>query len=76
VAFPVPDFRFRIEHAQVTNPLLVAKFNELKVIASMQPHHVLTDMNWAEARLGSGAGSLFVCLGGIPRKGSSPRFRD
>ncbi len=49
----VPDFRFRIEHAQVTTPLQIAKFKELKVIASMQPSHVLTDMNWAEARLGS-----------------------
>ena len=47
-----PDFRLRIEHAQVTNPLQVAKFKELKVIASMQPNHLLTDMNWAEARLG------------------------
>jgi hypothetical protein len=49
---PVPDLRLRIEHAQVTNPLQVAKFRELKVIASMQPSHLLTDMNWAEARLG------------------------
>jgi predicted amidohydrolase YtcJ len=48
----VPDFRFRIEHAKVTTPLQIAKFKELKVIASMQPSHVLTDMNWAEARLG------------------------
>jgi predicted amidohydrolase YtcJ len=46
------DYRLRIEHAQVTNPLQVARFKELKVIASMQPNHVLTDMNWAEARLG------------------------
>ena len=30
----------------------MAKFKELKVIASMQPNHLLTDMNWAEARLG------------------------
>ena len=28
------------------------EFKELKVIASMQPNHLLTDMNWAEARLG------------------------
>jgi predicted amidohydrolase YtcJ len=49
---PVPSLRLRIEHAQVTNPLQVAKFKELKVIASMQPNHLLTDMNWAEARLG------------------------
>jgi predicted amidohydrolase YtcJ len=48
----VPDLRFRIEHAQVTNPMLVEQFKKLKVIASMQPSHVLTDMNWAESRLG------------------------
>jgi predicted amidohydrolase YtcJ len=47
-----PDLRLRIEHAQVTNPLQVAKFKELKVIVSIQPNHLLTDMNWAEARLG------------------------
>jgi predicted amidohydrolase YtcJ len=47
-----PDLRFRIEHAQVTTSQEMAKFKELKVIASMQPNHVLTDMNWAEARLG------------------------
>jgi len=29
------------------------RFKELKVIASMQPSHLLTDMNWAEARLGA-----------------------
>src|SRR5713101_5427740 len=45
-----PGLRLRVEHAQVTNPLQVAKFKELKVIASMQPTHLLTDMNWAEAR--------------------------
>ncbi len=49
---PVPDLRLRIEHAQVTNLLLVAKFKQFKVIASMQPNHLLTDMNWAEGRLG------------------------
>jgi predicted amidohydrolase YtcJ len=47
-----PDLRLRIEHAQVTNPQQVARFKQLKVIASMQPNHLLTDMNWAEARLG------------------------
>jgi predicted amidohydrolase YtcJ len=46
------DFRLRIEHAQVTSPAQVAKFKELKVIASMQPNHLLTDMNWAKDRLG------------------------
>lgn len=46
------DYRLRIEHAQVTTPLQIAKFQELKVIASMQPNHLLTDMNWALDRLG------------------------
>jgi predicted amidohydrolase YtcJ len=46
------DYRLRIEHAQVVTPLQVVKFRDLKVIASMQPSHVLTDMQWAEARLG------------------------
>jgi len=45
-------YRLRIEHAQVTNPVQVARFRELKVIASMQPSHLLTDMHWAPARLG------------------------
>ena len=46
------NYRLRVEHAQVTNPVEVARFRELKVIASMQPSHLLTDMNWAGARLG------------------------
>jgi hypothetical protein len=46
------DYRLRIEHAQVTPPQQVLRFKELKVIASMQPSHLLTDMNWAESRLG------------------------
>jgi predicted amidohydrolase YtcJ len=46
------NYRLRIEHAQVTNSIQVAKFQNLNVIASMQPNHLLTDMRWAEARLG------------------------
>ena len=46
------DFRLRIEHAQVTTPAQIAEFKTLKVIASMQPSHVLTDMRWAQDRLG------------------------
>ncbi|MBI3475010.1 MAG: amidohydrolase [Acidobacteria bacterium] len=47
------DYRLRIEHAQVTSPQQIVRFKELKVIASMQPSHLLTDMNWAESRLGT-----------------------
>jgi predicted amidohydrolase YtcJ len=46
------DFRLRIEHAQVTTPMQITRFKELKVIASMQPNHLLTDMHWAQQRLG------------------------
>jgi predicted amidohydrolase YtcJ len=46
------DFRLRIEHAQVTTLAQFAQFKNLKVIASMQPSHVLTDMRWAQDRLG------------------------
>jgi hypothetical protein len=46
------DYRLRIEHAQVVTPLQVVKFRDLKVIASMQPCHLLSDMKWAQARLG------------------------
>ena len=44
--------RDRIEHAQVVDPADIPRFARLGVIASMQPCHLLTDMNWAEARLG------------------------
>jgi predicted amidohydrolase YtcJ len=46
------DYRLRIEHAQVTTPQQIQRFKDLKVIASMQPSHLLTDMHWAESRLG------------------------
>jgi len=46
------EYRPRIEHAQVTTPLQIVKFRDLKVVASMQPSHLLTDMKWAEARVG------------------------
>lgn len=46
------NYRLRVEHAQVTTPQQILRFKELKVIASMQPSHLLTDMNWAESRLG------------------------
>jgi len=49
---PARGFRFRIEHAQVTTPQQVKRFHELGAIASMQPCQLLTDIRWAESRLG------------------------
>ncbi len=45
--------RNRIEHAQVVDPADIPRFKKLGVIASMQPNHLLTDMNWAVDRLGT-----------------------
>ena len=47
------DLRFRIEHAQVVAVEDFKKFKELGVTASMQANHLLTDMNWAEERIGA-----------------------
>lgn len=47
------DFRFRIEHDQVIAPDQFAQYKKLGVIASVQPSHLLTDMNWAVERIGS-----------------------
>ena len=44
--------RYRIEHAQVVSPGDFDRFAKLGIIASMQPSHLLTDMAWAEQRLG------------------------
>src|ERR1019366_6213998 len=58
------DYRLRIEHAQVTTPQQILRFKDLKVIASMQPSHLLTDMNWAEAYLGpKRAEHSYACAG-------------
>jgi hypothetical protein len=46
------DARDRIEHAQVVDPADIPRFAKLGIIASMQPNHLITDMNWAEDRLG------------------------
>ena len=46
------DRRLRVEHAQVTTTEEIERFHKLGAIASMQPNHLLTDMNWAMKRLG------------------------
>jgi predicted amidohydrolase YtcJ len=46
------DHRWRIEHAQVATLADIPRFQQLHVIASMQPTHATSDMPWAEARVG------------------------
>ena len=45
------DYRLRIEHSQVATPAEIAEYKQLKVIASMQPSHLINDMRWTQDRL-------------------------
>jgi predicted amidohydrolase YtcJ len=45
------DRRFRIEHAQHLREQDIRRFGALKVVASMQPFHIIDDGRWAWKRL-------------------------
>jgi hypothetical protein len=45
------DRRFRIEHAQHLRIEDIPRFGKLKVVASMQPMHIIDDGRWAGKRL-------------------------
>ncbi len=49
---PGNDKRWRIEHAQVVNPLDLQTFRDLNIVPSVQPTHATSDMYWARERLG------------------------
>jgi hypothetical protein len=45
--------RWRIEHAQIVHhPDDVAKFGKFNILPSMQPTHAMSDMDWADERIG------------------------
>ncbi len=46
------DRRWRVEHAQIVDPVDLPRFGRDGVIASMQPTHETSDRTMAEARLG------------------------
>lgn len=46
------DLRWRIEHAQVVDPEEFDKFGQYDIIPSIQTIHAVSDMGWAENRLG------------------------
>ena len=46
------DHRWRIEHAQHVHPDDIARFAELRVLASMQGVHATSDFPWVPLRLG------------------------
>lgn len=47
-----PGARWRIEHAQIVDPVDLPRFGRNGIIASMQPVHQTSDRTMAEARLG------------------------
>jgi predicted amidohydrolase YtcJ len=68
------DFRLRVEHAQVPTSAEIARFKELKVIASMQPSHVLTDMRWVNERIGSKRAATSYAWAAFLNKGVTLAF--
>lgn len=46
------DRRWRVEHAQIVDPVDLPRFGKNGIIASMQPVHQTSDRTMAEARLG------------------------
>lgn len=47
-----PGLRHRVEHAQVLDLADLDRFVAGGIVASMQPTHAVSDMRWAEARVG------------------------
>jgi predicted amidohydrolase YtcJ len=46
------DHRWRIEHAQIVDPIDFELFAKYAVFPSVQPTHAVSDQRWAEKRLG------------------------
>ncbi len=47
-----PNRRWRVEHAQIVDSVDLHYFSK-NIIPSVQPTHAISDMNWAEKRLGA-----------------------
>ena len=50
---PNNNLRWRVEHAQVVDPLDLPKFGKFSIIPSVQTTHATSDMSWADERLGN-----------------------
>src|SRR5260370_30726404 len=48
----IQEPRWRVEHAQIVDPADIPRFAKLGVIPSMQPSHAISDLFFAQARLG------------------------
>ena len=50
---PERDRRFRVVHAQVVQPDDFKRFGKMKLIAEVQPYHVIDNMRWMNQRIGA-----------------------
>ena len=50
-AFPRENHRHRVEHCSVLNPKLIGQMKRLGLIASVQPHFIVSDF-WVKERVG------------------------
>jgi predicted amidohydrolase YtcJ len=48
----IAEPRWRVEHAQILNPVDIPRFVMLGVVPSMQPSHAISDLFFAPSRLG------------------------
>ncbi|HEU4711366.1 MAG TPA: amidohydrolase [Pyrinomonadaceae bacterium] len=48
----ISDPRWRVEHAQIVNPVDIPRFAKLGIIPSMQPSHAIGDLHFAPSRVG------------------------
>jgi predicted amidohydrolase YtcJ len=65
---PRDDHRHRLEHVSVLNESLIQRMKELNVIASVQPHFVVSDF-WVENRLGKARGRWAYAFKTLIEKG-------
>ena len=58
--YNLPHLRHRIEHVQLLNPADINRIAESKLIASMQPMHILSDMDTAQEHWGQRCKSAYL----------------
>jgi len=68
------DRRLRIEHAQHLHPDDISRFEELGVIGSMQPWHLMDDGRWAERTIGRERAKTTYCFRSLLDAGATLAF--
>jgi predicted amidohydrolase YtcJ len=68
------DRRYRVEHAQHLAADDVARFEELGVVAAMQPYHAIDDGRWAERRIGAERAGLTYAFRSLMDRGAVVAF--